>query len=85
MGLLIGGAIAEVLVPTGAGAAFLALTWTAFTLRVIRLDPACLSPGGGSGPGGAGVSEPRRPKPALPTGTMALSLPDDPAADAASA
>ncbi|MGW1501922.1 hypothetical protein ACWCQW_25675 [Streptomyces mirabilis] len=49
------------------------------------LDPACLSPGGGSGPGGAGVSEPLRPKPALPTGTVALSLPDDPAADAASA
>lgn len=85
VGLLIGGSVAEVLVPTGAGAAFVVLVWAAFTLRVIRLAPACPAPGGGPGPGGTGVREPRRPMPAPPAGTIALPLPEDPAAGAASA
>ncbi|GHE38838.1 hypothetical protein GCM10018771_19080 [Streptomyces cellulosae] len=62
-GLLIGGGLADVLLPAGSAAAVVALVWTAFTLRVIRLAPACPGPGGGPGPGEAGVREPRRPGP----------------------
>ncbi|GFN02183.1 hypothetical protein ACTFBT_05035 [Streptomyces microflavus] len=85
VGLLIGGSVAEVLVPTGTGAAFVVLVWAAFTLRVIRLAPACPAPSGGPGPGGTGVREPRRPMPAPPAGTIALPLPENPAAGAAGA
>ncbi|MFE2432446.1 hypothetical protein ACFXJ5_37715 [Streptomyces sp. NPDC059373] len=78
-GLLIGGAITGVLLPTGTSAATVALVWAAFSLRALRLAPACPSPGGGgAGPGGAGVREPRRPKPCPPGGAIALQLPEGP-------
>lgn len=77
-GLLAGGGAAGVLLPTGTAATAMRLVWAAFTLRVIRLTPACSSPGGDSGPGGAGVREPRRPKPFPPAGAIALPLPQVP-------
>ncbi|WP_151483791.1 hypothetical protein [Streptomyces albicerus] len=77
-GLLTGGAAADVLLPTGSAAALVTLGWAASTLRVIRLAAACPGPSGGSGPGGAGVREPRRPKPCPPDGAIALPLPEDP-------
>jgi len=82
-GLLTGGGIAAVLLPTGMAAGFIALIRLAFTLRVIRLASACPAPGGGPGPGGAGVREPRRPKPSPPSGAIALPLPEDPPGGAA--
>jgi hypothetical protein len=78
-GLLIGGGVAQVLLPAGAAAAGTGLIWLAFTLRVIRLAPACPAPGGGPGPWGGAVREPRRPDPSLPPGgRIALRLPEDP-------
>ncbi|MBT2419382.1 hypothetical protein J7F01_32940 [Streptomyces sp. ISL-22] len=77
-GLFTGGAAASVLLPTGMAAAVVALVWGAFTLRVLRLAPPCGSPGSGPGPGGAGVREPRRPKPGPPGDVIALHLPEDP-------
>ncbi|MFF4500432.1 hypothetical protein [Streptomyces sp. NPDC001401] len=82
-GLLTGGSLANVLLPTAAAASLVALVWAAFTLRVIRLAPACPGPGGGPGPGSAGVREPRRPGPCPPGGAIALPLPDDPPGGAA--
>lgn len=82
-GLLTGGGIAQVITWTGVAAATMAVLWLAFTLRVIRLAPACPAPGGGPGPGGAGVREPRRPMPHPPGGSIALPLPKDPPDSAA--
>ncbi|MZD04471.1 hypothetical protein GTW43_05165 [Streptomyces sp. SID5785] len=84
-GLLVGGAVAGLLPATGTGAAFVTLVWAACTLRVLRLDPACPAPGGAPGPGGAGLREPRRPKPVPPSGAIALALPEGPVAGAAGA
>ncbi len=77
-GLLLGGALAGVLLPTGAAAAVLALLWVVTTVRVVRLVPSCGSLDGGPGPGGAGVREPRRPKPCPPSGAVSLPMPKDP-------
>ncbi|WP_461085005.1 hypothetical protein [Streptomyces deserti] len=77
-GLFTGGATAGVPLPTGVAAAVVALVWGAFTLRVLRLAPSCGSPGSGLGPGGAGVREPRRPKPGAPGDVITLRLPEDP-------
>ncbi len=82
-GLLAGGAITGLLLPGGAAATLVALVWAAFTLRVIRLAPACPGPDGGPGPGGAGVREPRRPGPCPPGGAIALPRPEDPSGGAA--
>ncbi|WP_190087744.1 hypothetical protein [Streptomyces melanogenes] len=77
-GLLVGGGVAGVLLPTGAAASVVALVWLALTVRVLRRATACPGPGGGFGPGAGGVREPRRPNPSPPGGAVALALPEDP-------
>ncbi|NUR05223.1 MAG: hypothetical protein HOY79_54590 [Streptomyces sp.] len=75
-GLLLGGGLAGVLLPTGSAAAVVTLVWSAVSVRVLRLDTA--HGGGWSGPGGAGVREPRRPLPGPPGDAVALLLPENP-------
>jgi hypothetical protein len=57
--------------------AVLVLAWLAFSLRVRRAVVAWTGPGGDgpAPPGGAGVREPRRPRPHSPAG--AAELPGD--------
>ncbi|MFF3403820.1 hypothetical protein ACFYW6_35660 [Streptomyces sp. NPDC002659] len=63
------------LLTTGPVAAFLVLVWLATSVRLVRPAPACGDWGGGLGPGGAGVREPRRPKPFPPADAIALPSP----------
>lgn len=74
-GLLLGGGPTGVLLTTGPVAAFLALVWLATSVRLVRPAPACGDWGGGLGEGGAGVREPRRPKPFPPADAIALPPP----------
>ncbi|NUR31989.1 MAG: hypothetical protein HOV83_40130 [Catenulispora sp.] len=80
-GLLLGGGLAGVLLETGSAAAVLAIVWLAVTVRVLRAAP--VRGGGGPGPGGAGVREPRHPLPGPPGDAIALPLPEDPPGGAA--
>ncbi len=75
-GLSAGGGAAGVLLLTWPVATVTALGWLALTLRLVRLGPSRAGPA--LGPGGAGVREPRRPKPRPPSGGIALPLPEDP-------
>jgi hypothetical protein len=52
--------------------------WLAYTLRLVRLQPAGPPPRGDgpAPPGGAAVREPRRPMPLAPAGAAALPLPE---------
>jgi hypothetical protein len=55
----------------------LVLIRLAFALRLGRLQPFGPSGGGPASPGGAGVREPRRPRPLSPAGAAMLPLPDE--------
>ncbi|MFE2431595.1 hypothetical protein ACFXJ5_33275 [Streptomyces sp. NPDC059373] len=60
-------------------AVFVTLVWLVTAVRFLRLEPSGPS---GYPPGGAGVREPRRPKPRRPADAIALPTPDDAPSDA---
>jgi hypothetical protein len=71
-GLLAG----RVLAGAGAGAVLL-VAWLAYALRLIQLRPAGPRGDGPTPPGGAGVREPRRPRPLSPSGAAVAPIDPD--------
>jgi hypothetical protein len=67
--------LSEALLPGVLAVAVLILTWGAFAIRMRRKALAWTGRPGNDPPGGAGVREPRRPRPQSPAG--AAELPSD--------
>jgi len=59
------------------GMALLLAAWLAYALRVTRLVPAGPGGDGPTPPGGAGVREPRRPRPLSPAGAAMMPIDRD--------
>ncbi|MCX5418071.1 hypothetical protein [Streptomyces sp. NBC_00059] len=74
--LLVAGGLSGLWIPLGSAAAAVMLVWAATALRVLRLGLRC--PPSDPGPGGAGVREPRRPRPHPSADAIGLPLPEDP-------
>jgi hypothetical protein len=77
--LLTAGGLSGHALLSGAVAVLVTLAWLVTAVRFLRLEP---SGPGGYPPGGAGVREPRRPKPRPPADAIALPTPDEPPDDA---
>jgi hypothetical protein len=58
-------------------AGLLVIAWIGYTLRLVRVVPAGPGGDGPYPPGGAGVREPRRPRPHAPAGAAAMPVDGD--------
>jgi hypothetical protein len=78
LALVTGGALVGMFVPAAGAAGLLVVVRLATAVRIVRLALSCSGPeGGGPGPEGAGVREPRRPRPGPPGDAVGLPLPED--------